>query len=47
MSEIIASYLIHDFKGEHEKKAEGISLGLTIGTWTDLPKLETRTIKKA
>ncbi len=46
MSEIIASYLIHDFKGEHEKKAEGISLGLTIGTWTDLPKLEQEQLKK-
>ena len=46
MSEIIASYLIHDFKGEHEKKAEGIALGLTIGTWTDLPKLEQEQLKK-
>lgn len=36
MSEIIATYLIHDFNGEHEKKAESIALGLTVGTWTDL-----------
>lgn len=46
MSEIIATYLLHDFKGEHEKKAEGIALGLTIGTWTDLPQLVQMQLKK-
>ncbi len=46
MSEVIATYLIHDYKGDHEKKAEGIALGLTVGTWTDLPKLEQEQLKK-
>ncbi|QFT88514.1 2,3-diketo-5-methylthiopentyl-1-phosphate enolase [Bacillus sp. THAF10] len=46
MSEIIATYLIHDHKGNLEKKAEGIALGLTIGSWTDLPQLEKEQLKK-
>ena len=46
MSEIIATYLIHDFKGEHEKKAEGIALGLTVGTWTELPHLVQQQLEK-
>lgn len=39
MSELIATYLVHDFKGDLHKKAEGIALGLTVGSWTDLPSL--------
>ncbi|WP_110927821.1 2,3-diketo-5-methylthiopentyl-1-phosphate enolase [Bacillus massiliglaciei] len=46
MSEVIATYLIHDSKGDHHKKAEGIALGLTVGTWTDLPQLEKEQLKK-
>ncbi|MFJ7636878.1 2,3-diketo-5-methylthiopentyl-1-phosphate enolase [Peribacillus sp. NPDC046944] len=46
MSEIIATYLLHDFKGEHEKKAEGIALGLTVGTWTELPHLVQQQLEK-
>ncbi|MGE7603749.1 2,3-diketo-5-methylthiopentyl-1-phosphate enolase [Peribacillus sp. NPDC097675] len=46
MSEIIATYLLHDFKGEHEKKAEGIALGLTVGTWTELPHLVQKQLEK-
>ncbi|AOH55300.1 2,3-diketo-5-methylthiopentyl-1-phosphate enolase [Peribacillus muralis] len=46
MSEIIATYLIHDFNGNHEKKAEGIALGLTVGTWTDLPQLVQKQLEK-
>ncbi|MDQ0217935.1 2,3-diketo-5-methylthiopentyl-1-phosphate enolase [Peribacillus cavernae] len=46
MSEAIATYLLHDTKGSHEKKAEGIALGLTIGTWTDLPELQREQLKK-
>jgi 2,3-diketo-5-methylthiopentyl-1-phosphate enolase len=38
MSGITATYLIHDEKNL-EKKAEGIALGLTVGSWTDLPEL--------
>lgn len=39
MGEVIASYLIHDAKGNLAKKAEDIALGLTVGSWTDIPLL--------
>lgn len=45
MSEVIATYLVHDVKGDLYKKAEGIALGLTIGSWTDLPLLEQEQLK--
>lgn len=45
MSEVIATYLVHDVKGDLHKKAEGIALGLTIGSWTDLPLLEQEQLK--
>ncbi|WP_078409210.1 2,3-diketo-5-methylthiopentyl-1-phosphate enolase [Priestia abyssalis] len=46
MSEVIASYLIHDPSGDLEKKAEGIALGLTVGSWTNLPLLEQKQLQK-
>ncbi len=46
MSEIVASYLLHDEKGNFEKKAEGIALGLTVGSWTNLPLLEQEQLRK-
>jgi 2,3-diketo-5-methylthiopentyl-1-phosphate enolase len=46
MSEIIAEYLIHDGKGNLSKKAEDIALGLTVGTWTELPALEQEQLRK-
>ncbi|TYR79804.1 2,3-diketo-5-methylthiopentyl-1-phosphate enolase [Priestia megaterium] len=46
MSEIIASYLIHDPKGNFDQKAEGIALGLTVGSWTNLPLLEQQQLQK-
>ncbi|WP_409291960.1 2,3-diketo-5-methylthiopentyl-1-phosphate enolase [Peribacillus sp. SCS-37] len=46
MSEVIAAYLIHESSTEAEKKAEGIALGLTVGTWTSLPQLEKEQLKK-
>jgi 2,3-diketo-5-methylthiopentyl-1-phosphate enolase len=45
MNQIIATYLIHDMK-DLEKKAEGIALGLTVGSWTDLPLLEQEQLRK-
>ncbi|MFC0296029.1 2,3-diketo-5-methylthiopentyl-1-phosphate enolase [Geobacillus jurassicus] len=45
MSAVIATYLIHDEK-DIRKKAEGIALGLTVGTWTDLPALEQEQLRK-
>lgn len=34
---VVATYLVH---GHHNfyKKAQEIAVGLTVGTWTDLPK---------
>ncbi|KAB2328496.1 2,3-diketo-5-methylthiopentyl-1-phosphate enolase [Cytobacillus depressus] len=46
MSEIIATYQLFGKPGTFEKKAEGIALGLTIGSWTDLPLLEQEQLKK-
>ncbi|MCP8970816.1 2,3-diketo-5-methylthiopentyl-1-phosphate enolase [Ectobacillus ponti] len=46
MSGITATYLIHDSSHNLVKKAEGIALGLTIGSWTDLPLLEQQQLKK-
>lgn len=45
MSQIIATYVIHDEK-DIKKKAEGIALGLTVGTWTNLPLLEQEQLRK-
>ncbi|MGA5688021.1 2,3-diketo-5-methylthiopentyl-1-phosphate enolase [Cytobacillus pseudoceanisediminis] len=46
MSEIIATYLVHDVKLNPEKKAEEIALGLTVGSWTHLPELEKQQLEK-
>ncbi|MFT4412367.1 2,3-diketo-5-methylthiopentyl-1-phosphate enolase [Fredinandcohnia humi] len=46
MSEVIATYLVHDASGNLQKKAEGIALGLTVGSWTDLPKLDQEQLLK-
>ncbi|MFC0270512.1 2,3-diketo-5-methylthiopentyl-1-phosphate enolase [Metabacillus herbersteinensis] len=46
MSEVIATYLIHDAKHNLQKKAEGIALGLTVGSWTDLPQLDQEQLRK-
>ncbi|MET3729025.1 2,3-diketo-5-methylthiopentyl-1-phosphate enolase [Fictibacillus halophilus] len=46
MSKITATYLVHDKKENLQKKAEGIALGLTVGSWTDLPQLEQEQLKK-
>ncbi|WP_059173742.1 2,3-diketo-5-methylthiopentyl-1-phosphate enolase [Bacillus sp. FJAT-27445] len=45
MSEIIATYLIHD-ENNPAKKAEEIALGLTVGSWTNLPALEQEQLRK-
>ncbi|MBB5323918.1 2,3-diketo-5-methylthiopentyl-1-phosphate enolase [Anoxybacillus tepidamans] len=45
MSQVIATYLLHDEK-DLAKKAEGIALGLTVGSWTDLPLLEQEQLRK-
>ncbi|MEH7354975.1 2,3-diketo-5-methylthiopentyl-1-phosphate enolase [Neobacillus drentensis] len=45
MSEIIATYLLHDERNP-EKKAEEIALGLTVGSWTNLPELDQSQLRK-
>ncbi|MDR7002329.1 2,3-diketo-5-methylthiopentyl-1-phosphate enolase [Neobacillus niacini] len=45
MTEIIATYLLHGGKNP-EKKAEEIALGLTVGSWTNLPELEKNQLRK-
>ncbi|UOY94476.1 2,3-diketo-5-methylthiopentyl-1-phosphate enolase [Ectobacillus sp. JY-23] len=46
MMGVTATYLIHDKQHNLIKKAEGIALGLTVGSWTDLPLLEQQQLKK-
>ncbi|MEI2664964.1 2,3-diketo-5-methylthiopentyl-1-phosphate enolase [Rossellomorea sp. LJF3] len=46
MSEVIATYRLKGKIGSFEKKAEGIALGLTVGSWTDLPLLEQEQLRK-
>jgi 2,3-diketo-5-methylthiopentyl-1-phosphate enolase len=46
MGKVTATYLVHDKKGNLNKKAEGIALGLTVGSWTDLPLLEQEQLRK-
>jgi len=45
MTEIIATYLLQDEK-KPAKKAEEIALGLTVGSWTNLPELEQSQLRK-
>ena len=46
MDEITASYQLFGKPGSFEQKGEGIALGLTIGSWTELPLLEQQQLKK-
>ena len=46
MSNLTATYQLFGKPGSFQKKAEGIALGLTIGSWTDLPLLEQQQLKQ-
>ncbi|WP_343070863.1 2,3-diketo-5-methylthiopentyl-1-phosphate enolase [Bacillus sp. REN10] len=46
MSGVTAVYQIIADRASLPKKAEGIALGLTVGSWTDLPLLEQEQLKK-
>ncbi|MCH4825489.1 2,3-diketo-5-methylthiopentyl-1-phosphate enolase [Planococcus halocryophilus] len=46
MSILTATYQLYGKPGSFEKKAEGIALGLTIGSWTNLPLLEQEQLKQ-
>ena len=45
MSLLTATYQVYGKPGSFGEKAEGIALGLTIGSWTDLPLLEQAQLK--
>jgi len=46
MSTVTSLYQVYGKPGSFEKKAEGIALGLTVGSWTDLPLLEQEQLKQ-
>ncbi|MFS0654370.1 2,3-diketo-5-methylthiopentyl-1-phosphate enolase [Bacillus sp. 179-C3.3 HS] len=47
MSELLATYVLtHRENEEMDRKAEQIALGLTVGSWTDLPQLKKEQLKK-
>lgn len=46
MTGVTATYLVHDPKGDLEKKAESIALGLTVGSWTNLPAVDQDQLRK-
>ena len=46
MTEVIATYQVFGTPNSFNKKAEGIALGLTIGSWTDLPLIAQEQLKK-
>lgn len=46
MSEIIATYQIYGKPGKLESKLESIALGLTVGSWTDLPAVDQEQLRK-
>lgn len=42
----VATYRIYDEKADFRKKAEGIAVGLTVGSWTDLPEAKKASMEK-
>ncbi|TYS13779.1 2,3-diketo-5-methylthiopentyl-1-phosphate enolase [Rossellomorea vietnamensis] len=46
MTSVTASYIVHGSTDNLEKKAEGIALGLTVGSWTDLSHLEQKQLQR-
>lgn len=46
MTELIATYAVNEHCSNPEKKAEEIALGLTVGSWTNLPELEQNQLRR-
>lgn len=42
----IATYRCHDDRADFHKKAQGIAVGLTVGSWTDLPEARKAEMEK-
>jgi 2,3-diketo-5-methylthiopentyl-1-phosphate enolase len=43
---VLATYLVHDQHGDFIQKAEKIAVGMTTGTWTDLPAVQQKKLAK-
>jgi 2,3-diketo-5-methylthiopentyl-1-phosphate enolase len=43
---VIATYVVHDVKRNFKKKAEAIAIGMTVGSWTDLPQDKKEQMRK-
>jgi 2,3-diketo-5-methylthiopentyl-1-phosphate enolase len=46
MGYTIAKYLVQDKSGHFEKKAEQIAVGMTVGSWTELPETKKASMQK-
>lgn len=42
----VATYRLHDEKADFHKKAAGIAVGLTVGSWTELPEAQKAHMRK-
>ncbi|MEX1030623.1 MAG: 2,3-diketo-5-methylthiopentyl-1-phosphate enolase [Paenibacillaceae bacterium] len=42
----IATYRLFDEKADFHKKAQGIAVGLTVGSWTELPEVKKASMEK-
>ncbi|MEF3301743.1 2,3-diketo-5-methylthiopentyl-1-phosphate enolase [Paenibacillus sp. GYB003] len=46
MSYCVATYRCHDEKADFHKKAQSIAIGLTVGSWTELPAAKQKQMEK-
>ncbi|PQP90374.1 2,3-diketo-5-methylthiopentyl-1-phosphate enolase, partial [Paenibacillus sp. AR247] len=46
MSRCTATYRLYDDKADFRKKAESIAVGMTVGSWTELPQAKRESMQK-
>ena len=46
MSRCIATYRIYDDQADFRKKATSIAVGMTVGSWTELPQAKREAMQK-
>ncbi|GIO83403.1 2,3-diketo-5-methylthiopentyl-1-phosphate enolase [Paenibacillus faecis] len=46
MSYCTATYRIYDPKADFERKAQSIAIGMTVGTWTELPQIKQEEMRR-
>ncbi len=46
MGDVLATYRIEGITKDVEKKADAIAIGLTVGSWTDLPLVEQKQLER-